>query len=264
MRRALASLFALAALIASAPRADAEAGGGMVVVPAGRYTAFLKRKAPNAAVPAPPNVVAITAFRLDVEPVTNAEFLGFVTAHPEWRRSRIKRLYADAPYLRRWSGDIELADEGARGEPVTNVSWFAAEAYCRSRGLRLPTTDQWEYALTDDGRGQNEVRERSLQWFAEPNGVRPPKVGAGPPNGFGVRDLVGLVWEWTLDFDAFATAAESRDPNGKNAAFVCGGAAAGATDPSDYPGFMRFSMRASLKADYTADNVGFRCAGGAP
>jgi len=75
--------------------------------------------------------------------------------------------------------------------------------------------------------------------------------------------LIGLVWEWTLDFDAYATAAESRDPNGKDGALVCGGAAAGATDPTDYPGFMRFSMRASLKANYTADNVGFRCAAGA-
>jgi formylglycine-generating enzyme len=75
--------------------------------------------------------------------------------------------------------------------------------------------------------------------------------------------MVGLIWEWTLDFDAFATAAESRDPSGKDSALVCGGAAAGATDPTDYPGFMRFSMRASLKANYTADNVGFRCAAGA-
>ena len=147
---------------------------------------------------------------------------------------------------------------------MTNVSWFAAQAYCRARGLRLPTTAQWEYALADNGRGQAEVRERSLEWFSKPNADRPGAIGAGAPNGFGIRDLVGLVWEWTLDFDAFATAAESRNSNGKNAAFVCGGAAAGATDPSDYPGFMRFSMRASLKAAYTADNVGFRCAGGTP
>ena len=195
--------------------------------------------------------------------MTNAEFLDFVTAHPEWRRSRIKPLFADDRYLRRWSGDFALADAEARDEPVTNVSWFAAEAYCRARGGRLPTTAQWEYAIADNGRDRAGVRERSLEWFAEPNPARPPAIGAGSANGFGLKDMVGLVWEWTLDFDAYATAAESRDPNGKDSAFVCGGAAAGATDPSDYPGFMRFSMRASLKANYTADNVGFRCAGGA-
>ena len=150
-----------------------------------------------------------------------------------------------------------------RDEPVTNVSWFAAEAYCKARGLRLPTTEQWEYALADDGRGKEAVRARSLEWFAQPNGAHPPPVG-GPANGFGVRDMVGLVWEWTLDFAAYATTAESRDPNGKDSAQFCGGGAAGVADPTDYPAFMRYSMRASLKADYTADNLGFRCAGDAP
>jgi formylglycine-generating enzyme required for sulfatase activity len=253
-----------AALVATVMAVPADTAEGTVLVPAGFYTPFLRLKAPNAAVPAPPNVVAIKAFRLDVEPVTNAQFLAFVTAHPDWRKSRIKPLFADGRYLKRWPADLMLADAEAGNEPVTNVSWFAAQAYCHARGLRLPTTAQWEYALADNGRDQAEVRERSLEWFSKPNATSPGAIGVGAPNGFGVRDLIGLVWEWTLDFDAFATAAESRDSNGKNAAFVCGGAAAGATDPSNYPGFMRFSMRASLKAAYTVDNVGFRCAGGMP
>jgi formylglycine-generating enzyme required for sulfatase activity len=264
MRRVRAGLAAAALIVWAAAAFSAEASrAGMVLVPAGSYTPFLRLKAPNASAPEPPSVVAVGAFRLDVEPVTNAEFLDFVTAHPEWRRSRIKPLFADGRYLRRWSGDLALADGQARDEPVTNVSWFAAEAYCRARGARLPTTAQWEYALADEGRDRDALRERSLEWFAEPNPARPPAIGGGRANGFGVRDLVGLVWEWTLDFAAYATAAESRDPNGKDSALVCGGAAAGATDPTDYPGFMRFSMRASLKANYTADNVGFRCAAGA-
>ena len=94
-----------------------------------------------------------------------------------------------------------------------------------------------------------------------PNRARPPAIGAGAANGFGLRDMVGLVWEWTRDFDAYATTAESRDADGKDSALTCGAAAAGASDLTDYPGFMRFSLRSSLKADYTADNLGFRCAG---
>ena len=91
----------------------------------------------------------------------------------------------------------------------------------------------------------------------------PPAVG-GPANGFGLRDMVGLVWEWTLDFEAYARTGESRDSDGKDSANFCGGGAAGVADATDYPAFMRYSMRASLKADYTADNLGFRCAGDAP
>lgn len=235
----------------------------MVVLPAGNYTPFLRLTAARPGAPAPPNLVAIPAFKLDVEPVTNADYIGFVRAHPSWRRSNVKRLFADGMYLRNWSGDLALADDRSADEPVTNVSWFAAQAYCKARGERLPTTEQWGYALADNGRGRDEVRSRSLDWFARTNSSRLPAIGAGSANGFGVRDLVGLVWEWTLDFNAFSVAAESRDPNGKDSALVCG-AATGATDSTDYPGFMRFSLRASLKADYTSDILGFRCAGAAP
>ena len=205
----------------------------------------------------------IAAFGLDEEPVTNAEFLAFVVAHPEWRKSRVKALFVDGRYLRRWSGDLELADAAAGDEPVTDVSWFAAQAYCKARGLRLPTTEQWEYALADAGRGAAAVGRVRSTGSPQPNGGRAGPIG-GPANGYGVRDLVGLVWEWTYDFNAYATTAESRDPNGKDGAAVCGGAAAGVADPTDYPAFMRYAMRASLKANYTSESLGFRCAGGAP
>ena len=249
---------ALVAVLAEAETAPA----GMVVVPAGTYLPFQREKTANGAESAlaPPRAVA--AFRMDVEPVTNAQFLAFVTAHLEWRKSKVKPIFTEDRYLKRWPADLELPDAAAAQEPVTNVSWFAAQAYCKARGLRLPTTEQWEYALADSGRGANTLRERSLEWFAEPNGAHPPAI-TNSVNSYGVADLVGLVWEWTIDFDAYATAAESRDPNGKNAGQFCGGAAAGVADVTDYPAFMRYAMRASLKAAYTADNLGFRCAGGA-
>ena len=262
MRAAAAAVAMLAVSLALCAAAEIEPDG-MVTVPAGLYRPFLEAQPLNRG-EAPISERRIDAFRIDVEPVTNAQFLDFVTTHAQWRKSRIKALFADERYLQHWRSDLELADSQARNEPVTNVSWFAAEAYCKARGLRLPTTDQWEYVLADAGRGQDAVRQRSLEWFALPSGARPPATGGGSANGFGVKDLVGLVWEWTLDFDAYAITPESRDPNGKESASFCGGAAAGVADPTDYPAFMRYSMRASLQANYTSGNLGFRCAGGAP
>ncbi len=258
--------FTLAILAMAQPPAAVAAGaehGGLVPLPAGLYTPFQLVKAANSGQSAAPAPKTVAAFNMDGEPVTNAGYLAFVTAHPEWRKSRIKTLFADDRYLRRWSADLDFGAAEARDRPVTDVSWFAARAYCNARGLDLPTTAQWEYALADGGRGEARVRARSLEWFSEPNGSGPGPIG-GPANGYGVRDLVGLVWEWTDDFNAYAMTAESRDSNGKDAAAVCGGAAAGVADPTDYPAFMRYAMRASLKAHYTADNLGFRCAGGAP
>jgi sulfatase modifying factor 1 len=248
------------ACVAAGPVCAGGAPDGMVVVPAGPYTPFQRDKSAHSAEPALAAPSRVAVFRLDFEPVTNARFLAFVQAHPEWRKSKVKPILADERYLKRWLSDLD-PPVGASYEPVTNVSWFAAQAYCKALAIRLPTTEQWEYALADSGRGANAVRKRSLEWFAEPNGAHPPAI-TGSRNGYGVSDLVGLVWEWTLDFDAYAATVESRDPNDKDSGQFCGGAAAGVADATDYPAFMRYAMRASLKAAYTANNLGFRCAGG--
>ena len=233
----------------------------MVTIPEGEFVPFFqegpgKGKARVAAAPLP-----MAAFRLDAFPVTNRQFLDFVRAHPEWRRSRIKPLFADQHYLSNWRADLELTDEAAASEPVTNVSWFAAEAYCEARGLQLPRTEQWEYALADQGRRQNEVEQQSLDWFSAPNPTRLRTVGSGEPNGYGVYDLVGLVWEWTLDHNSFMTGTEQRNTSSKDDAAFCGSGSIGVSDATNYPAFMRYAMRSSLKANYAVENVGFRCEG---
>lgn len=76
----------------------------------------------------------VAAFRIDVLPVTNAEFLAFVETHPEWQRGNVPQVFGGAAYLRGWASGTDLGalDPDA---PVTNVTWFAAAAYC-GRGAR--------------------------------------------------------------------------------------------------------------------------------
>ena len=234
----------------------------MVNIPAGEFVPFFQESPPKGkARIVAPAAVKVPAFRLDAFPVTNAQFLDFVREHPEWRRSNVKPLFADHHYLANWRSDLELSDDEAGSEPVTNVSWFAAEAYCKVRGLRLPTTEQWEYALADQGRRQNEVEQQSLEWFSSPNPTRLNGVGRGQPNGYGVYDLVGLVWEWTLDGSSFMTGTEQRNTSSKDDAAFCGSGSIGVSDATNYPAFMRYAMRSSLKANYAVENVGFRCEG---
>ncbi len=233
----------------------------MMLLPGGYYQPFFqsspgKGKTPVASLP-----VRIAAFRLETFPVTNGQFLDFVRQYPEWRKSQVKPIFADHQYLAKWRGDLELAGAHAASEPVTNVSWFAAQAYCEVRGLRLPTTEQWEYALADQGRNRNEIVQQSLQWFGSPNPAHFRGVGHDEANGFGIHDMVGLVWEWTLDHDSFMTGTEQRNTSGKDDAAFCGGGSTGVSDATDYPAFMRYALRTSLKAAYTVQNVGFRCAG---
>jgi formylglycine-generating enzyme required for sulfatase activity len=235
----------------------------MVLIPAGSYEPFLKetRRVPSGA-RVPRTTVDVAAFWLDRLPVTNGEFLAFVDRHPAWRRSNVKPIFADGRYLASWRSDRELARPNDTDRPVTEISWFAAAAYCEAAGADLPTIDQWEFALEDQARDREGVRDRSLAWYGRPGTAAVP-VDLAAVNGYGVAGMVGSIWEWTLDFNSVPSSEEARDPGARNSTLFCGGGSIGALDPTDFAAYMRFAVRASLKAAYTQGTLGFRCAVGA-
>ncbi len=200
---------------------------------------------------------AVASFSIDKLPVTNKDFLAFVKVNPEWRRSQIKKIIADSHYLQDWSSDLSLRYVDA-ASPVTRVSWFAATAYCESLNKTLPTTEQWEYALYNHGRQLKQTNEKILAWYGKPNQKLIPHAGSVSKNDFGVHDLGTSIWEWTEDFNSFLSATDMRS-DGKDSNLFCGsGSQMG--NPNDYAAFMRYSFRASLQANYTTANLGFRCA----
>ena len=117
--------------------------------------------------------VMVAPFELDRRLVTNAQFLEFVRAHPEWRRSRVSRLYADASYLRHWQGDLELGAQAPPQSPVVHVSWFAARAYAAAHGGRLPTVAEWELVAAADETRRDATRDPAFlaklrEWYSRP------------------------------------------------------------------------------------------------
>jgi formylglycine-generating enzyme required for sulfatase activity len=226
----------------------------MRLVPAGSYRSFfpVKDEAP----------VAVPAFYLDALPATNADFLAFVRDAPRWRRSSVPRLFADESYLSDWAGDLELGAGAPPDRPVTFVSWFAAAAYCASRGKRLPSEAEWELAAApagEDEAARVESERRILAFYARPR-AELPRVGGTAPNALGIQDLHGVVWEWVDDFDASFAASDSRADRDRALDAVCGGAATGAADTRSYATFMRVAFRSSLQARYALHHLGFRCA----
>lgn len=204
--------------------------------------------------------VTVPAFRLDRTPVTNAQFLAFVTAHPAWRKDEAKPLLVDEYYLAHWASATDLGTARPNA-PVVRVSWFAARAYCEARGGRLPLEREWELAgaasTTDkDASRDPAFQSKVLAWYTQLAPPVLPDVG-GPPNAWGVRDMHGMVWEWIEDFSAALVDADSRKPD---RTVFCGGAGATSRDAGAYATFMRIALRSSLDARSTTSVLGFRCA----
>jgi formylglycine-generating enzyme required for sulfatase activity len=219
-RRATSTALVSVALagVLPAPTTVIEAGAAsdMVRVPSGSYRPLFG-----------PARLAVAPFEMDLRPVTNGQFLEFVREHPEWRRSRVARIFADEAYLRHWRGDLDPGPLAAREHPVVYVSWFAARAYLAARKKRLPTVSQWEFASS--------LRRTN-----------------------GVKGLDESLREWTEDFNSALVTGESRADDAIERSLFCGSGAIGAANREDYAAFLRYAFRSSLEARYGLANLGFR------
>lgn len=247
------SLLALGSLPLSA--ASAAAAADYAAIPSGSFASVLPGIDVTAA-------VDVAAFGLRTEPVTEAEFLAFVEAHPQWRRDRVARLLAEPRYLQHWPAADRIDPARARW-PVVSVSWFAAQAFCESEQARLPTWHEWEYAAAADAtrrdaRDDPAWRERILGWYSRPSGAGPGTIG-GEANVYGVRDLHGLVWEWVDDTNALMVSADNREQGDPDRARFCGAGALSMQDRDNYAVLMRIAMLSSLGGAYVTGNLGFRC-----
>jgi sulfatase modifying factor 1 len=175
----------------------------------------------------------------------------------------VKSLFADKNYLIEWINDTTLGKYMDLKSPITNVSWFAANDYCKCQGKRLPTIDEWEYvamanAIVPDARKTKTYNEYILSWYEAPKTYK-NKIGETFKNYWGIYDLHGLVWEWTSDFNSVLMSGESRKDASNDSNLFCGSGSLGATDLMNYAAFMRYAFRGSIKAKYSVKNLGFRC-----
>jgi len=161
--------------------------------------------------------------------------------------------------------------------PVGNVSWNDAQDFIgrlnsRSGGskYRLPTEAEWEYAARSGGKnerysGGNDVN--SVAWYNENSLIFDPKtqvdemrlhpVGTKAPNGLGIYDMAGNVWEWTNDWygSDYYSSSPRNNPTGLGSGTkhtIRGGCASG-SDTN-----MRVSRRDAYEPDFSKDHLGFR------
>jgi formylglycine-generating enzyme len=197
-------------------------------------------------------------------PVSNAEFMNFVAQNQQWRRDRTATSLADKSYLAHWAAPDSLGTQAQPDQPVTQVSWFAASAYCESEQGRLPLWHEWEWvAAADetryDARADPAWRERILSWYARPGSSKLPPVGHTARNAYGIYDLHGVVWEWVEDHAGIMVSSDNREQGDPDLLKFCGAGALSVNDRENYAVLMRLALLSSLQAAQTTRNLGFRC-----
>ena len=111
--------------------------------------------------------------------------------------------------------------------PVVHVAYEDAEAYVQWAGKALPTEAEWEFAARGGVEGgvytwgdePEQPGQRlandwhgDFPWRAEPGYGATNDVGSFPPNGFGLYDMAGNVWEWTVDWYASSHPEDADKP----------------------------------------------------
>ena len=247
----------LALLAQAAPAAD------MVTVPAGPF------RMGSDAGPADERTAHagfVGAFSIDITPVTNAQFAGFLDRVGP-RNARGERLFDDDdPDARiHRAGSRWVADLGFEDHPVVEVSWRGAGGYCASIGKRLPTEAEWEKAArgTDARRypwgnaAPTAERARFAAGFNQTAPVDAHPKGASP---YGVLDMAGNAWEWVPS--AYRPYPYRADDGRENtgAEVVRGTRGGGHDSPADEITTTQRGRALSRAPRSGHHNIGFRCA----
>jgi len=193
----------------------------MVLIPAGE---FLMGSTDGDLDEKPVHNVYLDAYYLDKHEVTHTQFCEFLNEKGNQEEGGEKWLGivdSDCP-IEYKNGKYQ--PKPAYGDhPVVEVSWYAARAYAEWAGKRLPTEAEWEKAARGGLVGKTypwgDSIDPSRANYEENVGHSIP-VGSYPPNGYGLYDMAGNVWEWCSDWysENYYETSPAENPQGPNKA----------------------------------------------
>ena len=225
----------------------------------------------------PQHLVRISkSFYLGVDEVTQAQYQAVMGNNPSY-------------FSANGGGKEKVARQSTDQHPVENVSWLDAIAFCNKLsekegrkpfyeidgkevrvpdwngpGYRLPTEAEWEYACRANAStptrysfGDDAAELGEYGWFAGNSEIRTHPVGEKKPNGFGLHDMHGNVWEWCWDWGGagYFQVSPADDPIGPYPGRVFRGGSW-----SFRPRFCRSADRLANAPESGSYDLGFRLA----
>ena len=212
----------------------------------------------------PLKLVTLKSYWIDIYEVTNQQYLEFVkaTAH---RPALDDTCETDSC----WEGNLWKGNSFSmliRNQPVTQVDWYDAVAYCKWKDKRLPSEAEWEKAARGPsgniypwGKGSPKGRANyNKKW----KGIATMTNVGSYPRGvsiYGLHDMAGNVWEWVDDWymRTYYSAGTKKYPKGpaKGEFKVLRGGSW-----INFPDSLRSAFRRWSKPDLRFNDTGFRCA----
>jgi formylglycine-generating enzyme required for sulfatase activity len=186
----------------------------------------------------PTHQVIVSSFEISATEITNqlyAVYLtyaladGSITATNSsvtgtWEGSSYEFLDLDNSYCQiSYSSGQFNVDSGKENYPVIEVSWYGATGFAEHYGFRLPTEAEWEYAARGIASGEDhkwsgtstEGQLTNYAWYITNNSPYGTKeVATKLPNGNGLYDMSGNVWEWVSDWYGDYSSSPQTDPQG--------------------------------------------------
>ena len=218
----------------------------VVLIAAGEFTMGKNTTGPSDW--QPEHKIKINSFYMDKNEITNQQYHDFCIA----TNNPLPQFWG----IREFRSGTEFPDY-----PVVGVSYFEADKYARWSGKRLPSEAEWEYAARGGMIGKNfpfgdQIDSTKVNYGRKNKGIL--KVGSFPPNGYGLYDITGNVWEWTSDFYsadyyAVSTVENHKGPERGRFKVIRGGSwHSGAMCVQTY-------YRNGLSPSWVDFAVGFRC-----
>jgi sulfatase modifying factor 1 len=226
---------------------------GMVLIPAGEFQMGDSLDGKSWALPV--HTVYLDAFYIDKCEVTNAQYKKFMDA----KGYKAPSYWNDPNY-------------NAPNNPVVGVSWYDAKAYADWAGKRLPTEAEWEKSargglvgkrypwgddITHDNANYDSTGGKDIWEYTSP-------IGSFAPNGYGLYDMAGNVYEWCADWyysDYYASSPKSnpKGPSSGVGAVLRGGSWGCSTSTSSTCSLRVAGRAGGYPTEGGSYDFGFRC-----